>query len=784
MRGEVIMNNIDTNSTDPAIGISLRSRFSSVILPLATLVVALSITLLMWRAYDNSLKARLETVYQDKTARISDSIIDRMRDHEQVLRGAVGLFSVKEDVSRADWLHYVAVLQLDKNHPGILGVGFSKWLTPAEKDANVRQIRAEGFSDYSIRPEGKRPVYTSIIYLEPFNWRNQRAFGYDMYSEPLRRAAMDKARDENIATIAAKIILVQETDTDKQSGMLMYMPVYRQGMLLDSVERRRSAFIGFVYSPIRMNDFVGGTLKKLPRDIAFDISIIGNQTPDGLMFNSIQAQKLTLPEKYQAAITSSTTVQAYGSAWQFSFKTLPDFNKEINRGKLYMILAAGILISTLFSCLIFLILKTRNQAIKLANEMISNLNNRLSLAADSAQIGVWDWLVPENQLIWDKWMYVLYGVREEDFSSSYQAWQNGLHPDDKARGDEEISLALRGEREFNSEFRVVWPSGEVRHIKANALVLRDAVGIPFRMIGVNYDITERKRSEELVHEQAVLLELEVADRQRAQEHLAVKQLQLEALNNSLQERISEALAELRQRDQMMISQSRQAAMGEMIGNIAHQWRQPLNALAMTLGNITSAYQYNELTAEYLDKSVNNGNRLIQKMSSTINDFRNFFKPDKEAVSFSAREQIHHAVALVETGLTNQNISIHLEAPQDLMLSGFPNEYSQVLLNLLANSRDAIKESGASSGSITIRLYKQDEQGCVAVSDTGGGIPDDVIDKMFEPYFSTKEMGTGIGLYMSKMIIERSMDGTIKAHNKDGGAEFVIAVPNPGEPRHE
>ena len=770
------MNNKDINSTDHANGIPPRSRFSSVILPLATLVVALSITLLMWRAYDNSLKARLETVYQDKTARISDSIIDRMRDHEQVLRGAVGLFSVKEDVSRADWRHYVAALQPDKNHPGILGIGFSKWLTPAEKDANVRQIRAEGFSDYSIRPEGKRPVYTSIIYLEPFNWRNQRAFGYDMYSEPLRRAAMDKARDENIATIAAKIILVQETDTDKQSGMLMYLPVYRQGMLLDSVERRRSAFIGFVYSPIRMNDFVGGTLKKLPRDIAFDISIIGNQAPDGLMFNSIQAQKLTLPEKYQAAITSSTTVQAYGSAWQFSFKTLPDFNKEINRGKSYLILAAGILISVLFSCLIFLILKTRNQAIKLANEMISSLNNRLSLAADSAQIGVWDWLVPENQLIWDKWMYVLYGVREEDFSSSYQAWQNGLHPDDKARGDEEISLALRGEREFNTEFRVVWPSGEVRHIKANALVLRDAVGIPFRMIGVNYDITERKRSEELVHEQAVLLELEVAERQMAQEALSVKQMQLEALNNSLQERVSEALAELRQRDQMLISQSRQAAMGEMIGNIAHQWRQPLNALSMLLANIQMAYMYNEITADFMKGVIDKGNQLIQKMSTTINDFRNFFLPDKEAVSFSANSQINHALSLVEAGLNSQNIQIHLEAECEMPLTGLPNEYSQVILNLLSNAREAIKENNIPEGIIKIRLFEREGFACAAVSDNGGGIPADVIDKIFEPYFSTKEMGTGIGLYMSKMIIERSMNGTIEAHNIDGGAEFVVSIP--------
>ena len=272
----------------------------------------------------------------------------------------------------------------------------------------------------------------------------------------------------------------------------------------------------------------------------------------------------------------------------------------------------------------------------------------------------------------------------------------------------------------------------------------------------------------------LLLIFGLAHRLNSRQHLYTKEL--EAINSSLQERITTAIAEIRQKDQVMISQSRQAAMGEMIGNIAHQWRQPLNALAMTLGNIASAYQYNELTAEYLGKTVENGNRLIQKMSSTINDFRNFFKPDKAAVSFSAREQFSHAVALVEGGLKSQNISAHLEAPQDMVLTGFPNEYSQVLLNLFANSRDAIRESGAASGSLTIRLYERDGQGCVAISDTGGGIPDDIIDKIFEPYFSTKDMGTGVGLYMSKMIIERSMNGTIEAHNIEGGAEFTVVTP--------
>ena len=474
-------------------------------LPLAILVSSLLLTLFLWKMYDNSLHNRAQAIYADKTATISSHIVERLHDHEQVLRGAAGLFSVNEATSRVDWRQYVSALQLAENHPGILGVGFSKWIRPEEKEAHINKIRAEGFPEYSIRPAGERPEYTSIIYLEPFNAVNMRAFGFDMYSESVRRAAMDKARDGNITTIGAKITLVQETDKNKQSGMLMYVPVYKQGMQLDTVERRREAFVGFTYSPIRMNDFVYGTFKNLPQDIAFDITIVGGKTVDNLMFSSIQADKMILPENYTPVITTSTTVQAYGCSWQFSFKSLPQFNDELNRKQSYLFLCVGILFSALCSFLALLMTKLKNLAIRRADEKIDQLGQRLSLATDSAKIGVWEYLIPENQLIWDKWMYALYGVRAEDFSGAYQAWQDGLHPDDKIPGDEAINLALRGEKDFDIEFRVIWPTGEVRHIKANALLLRDVDGNPLRMIGTNYDITERTLAEQNQKESKELL---------------------------------------------------------------------------------------------------------------------------------------------------------------------------------------------------------------------------------------------------------------------------------------
>ena len=422
-------------------------------------------------------------------------IDDRLNTYAMILRGGAALFAASDSVSRRDWRTYVDTLRASEDVPGVQGIGFTQVIRPEELASHIARIRSEGFPEYSVRPPGKRDLYTSIIYLEPFRDRNLRAFGFDMFSEPVRRAAMEQARDTGNAALSGKVELVQETGKDVQAGTLMYVPVYRQGAPLDSVEQRRAALLGWAYSPYRMNDLMSGIISDWTKSAGntVDLHIYDGPaaSPGSLMFDN----KPGAPANTHSLFHTQRTIQFNnGAQWLLEFDSL-DGTSAINYASAWATLVGGLAISGLLFWLMLSIVNTRANAKRIAESLTeenSQLNRRLSLAADSAGIGVWDYLVAEDKLTWDKWMYALYGLREEDFSGAYAAWRNGLHADDKERGDREIEQALRGEKEFDTEFRVVWPSGEVRHIKAAAHVLRDEAGQPLRMIGVNYDITERK----------------------------------------------------------------------------------------------------------------------------------------------------------------------------------------------------------------------------------------------------------------------------------------------------
>lgn len=305
-------------------------------------------------------------------------------------------------------------------------------------------------------------------------------------------------------------------------------------------------------------------------------------------------------------------------------------------------------------------------------------------------------------------------------------------------------------------FRIISRAGNIKYISGCGELDLDSDGKDVGMSGTAQDITDRKTIERALIE---------------------NKQQLEELNQHLEQKVSEAVSELRKKDKILIAQSRQAAMGETIGNIAHQWRQPLNALGLIVQELKLTYGRAEFTKESLDANVDKAMLLINHMSKTIDEFQHFFKPNASRTLFSVNAAVAKALQLAESYLKKASITVEVVEQNQVQIDGYENEYSQVLLNILNNSKDAFEARDVESRLITIMIRREDCRSVVTVTDNAGGIPNDVIEKIFDPYFTTKgpQKGTGIGLYMARNIIEKHMHGSLSVRNGNGGSEFRIEI---------
>jgi PAS domain S-box-containing protein len=534
------------------------------------------------------------------------------------------------------------------------------------------------------------------------------------------------------------------------------------------------------------------------------------------------------------------------------------------------------------------------QVRQLADESLRESEERLALALEGGRMGLWEWDTRSDHSVWNATEYQLLGLPVGEGIEAAQQFFDRVHPEDLGRLDLILADLMKNGGDLYSEFRITRADdGQERWLAVAARILWDAAGQPIKMLGVNFDITERKQGEEAlkkaneelenrVAERTAELtqslnsrEREIAERQKSEERLrllidgardyAIVMLDVdgrviswnegakrlkgwdekeilgrhfslfypeeEVVAGSPEHELGLAAAEgryaeegwrvrkdgsrfmadvvitaihddsgklqgfskvtrditerqrtmeaLREKEQMLILQSRLAAMGEMIGNIAHQWRQPLNTLGLSIQQLKLYYQLGEFSKEFLDLTVRSSMELIEHMSKTIDDFRNYFKPDKEKGDFKVREAIEKTLSLLEDGFRSKNISFEVIAKDDPVIHGYRNEFTQVLLNILNNASDVLTERKRIDPKVTITFGTEGECCVVTIADNAGGISEEIINRVFDPYFTTKgpQQGTGIGLYMSKTIIEKNMGGKLTVVNLADGAEFRIEVCN-------
>ncbi|BCG46476.1 Multi-sensor hybrid histidine kinase [Citrifermentans bremense] len=717
------------------------------VLPYLVMALSFLMTFFFWRQYDHSLNVRSQVVFKDRADEIMAKFFTRMTDDEQILRGAAGLFNASENVTRDEWRRYALSLSLDKHFPGFQGLGFTEVVHPKDLERHIQRVRGEGFPDYRLWPEGKRREYTAIIYLEPFDWRNQRAFGYDMFSDPLRREAMSKARDLGEAVTTGPVTLVQETKADKQTGVLMYIPVYQRGLPLETVEERRSAVQGYAFSPIRIKNFLSATFPKMPNDIGFRIYIDKEPTPARLLYDSVADSNMELPESYRGELQTTRSFQRFGQNWLLTFQSLPQFAQEQRKSQSRGYLIVGITVSILLSVIAFMLRSAHAGAIAAAQALKESRELYRRISEDSpAYIATFlpdgaltyvnpalanDLRQPQEELVGRSFFEFIL----PEYQGPVRQGLNTLSPQHPTQTMEQ---ALKGPNDA-----VIW------HEWTHRAVFDEHGGIAeFQAVGQN--ITERKKAAE---ERARL-------------------------------------------EQQMLHTQKMESLGVLAGGVAHDFN---NILMAIIGNVDLSLMKIEeaspITANLrnIEKAAMRAADLAKQMLAYSGKGR--FVIEKVDLN-RLIEKLH---PILEPSLPdNAVLTLKLHKPLPVVEAD-ANQMRQILMNLFMNSVEALGENG---GEITIRtddreldreslkdllLGEDMAEGryvVLEVADTGCGMEKEVLDKVFDPFFTTKFTGRGLGL-AAALGIARGHKGGIRITSEPGkGSVFQVLLPTSEAPPQE
>lgn len=335
------------------------------LLPWIILTVSILLTIFVTFLIHTSMHDAAEEKFNAQIDATVYAIQNRIKTYEQVLGGASGFFAASDNMTREKWKIFVDEQDTRDRFSGIQGVGVSAIIYDKDNLAShIEQVRNEGLPNYTVWPEGDRKEYHPVIYLEPFDTRNQRAFGYDMYSEPTRQSAIDLARESGLPTLSGKIKLIQETETDIQSGFLIFFPIYDQEKSIQSTEDRINAFEGFVYAPFRMNDLMTNTIGKTYPDIVFVI-YDENEDPENILFDYAKINNIDESD-IDYTFTKTFTINVDQRNWILKFNALHSLHNDIENPLIILILSVGFGLSTA----LFFIFRAHNKILRLTEQSV------------------------------------------------------------------------------------------------------------------------------------------------------------------------------------------------------------------------------------------------------------------------------------------------------------------------------------------------------------------------------------------------------------------------------
>jgi PAS domain S-box-containing protein len=727
---------------------------------LAALVflASLAVTYVVSVKLERTAVADLENTFDYRARDVAAGIVRRMAVYEEVLRATRGFMRGSVDLTQADFAEYYGQLRLNENFPGIQALGIAAIVPADGLAAHEAGMRARGFPDYAVKPPGPRPVYTAVTHIQPFAGSNLRAFGYDMFSEPVRRAAMEAARDTGRAAATGRVTLVQE-DARKggpggQRGFLMYVPVYGAGLPYATPAERRAAIVAWVYAPFRMGDLMRGLGGEHAGDLDIEIYDGAAPAPDTLLYRSQEA-RAQQPGR-RPLFSYQTAVDTAGRHWTLLIRSAPPLEAELARRPAFAITVTGIGLGLLLAMVVWLLASERRRALQLAEGMTVELRtSRDSIDAERQRMRQ----ILENA--YDAFVAIDPGGRVTDWN--VQACRLfGWHHDD-AVGRDALDLLLPEDR------RAAWRDGLARLDGGTCALLsgptettvltRQGAAIPVE-IAVTV-LPEGHGVAAFVRDIRPRKEAEERERQR-------------------QQRLNEA------RTALLRSQKLEAV-GQLTGGVAHDFNNILHIISANVQLMMRKEPApNKRLTSILD-AVDRGTKLAAQL-----------------LAFARRQPLHPGVVDLAQLIERMDSLLH-RAAGDAVAIRFeiapalwpalvdPNQLENVLLNLVINARDAIRATPDGRGDITVALANvavapdsaladtgihPGDFVTLAVVDTGSGMPPDVMERAIEPFFTTKPegKGTGLGLSMAHGFAKQSGGHLRLASRLGQGTTVTLYLP--------
>lgn len=715
------------------------SAFSRIFVVLAVLAGMLVLTLSAWQQTIEETDKQENIRFQDDAHSLHDTITGELSSYIQAVEAARGLFAASVEVDRSEWNAYVNSLGLVQNYPGMHGLAFVQPITAAQKNAHIAKVRAEGYPDYTIHPEGARSNYASMVYFEPFNRANEPAFGYDLLTNAGMRPAMEAARDSGETAISGRVLHVQDSAADQEYGLSIFAPVFAKDMPLGTVEQRRAALTGYVYAPFHLDELVRPALIQQTSGLnieVFDAAEVGKQTVDNRLYDFDERAGLN-SRSYQPAFVRLETMQVAGHTFVIRYASLPEHRQDLTLQALPgFILFVGLLLSGLITAIVFLQSSARSRALKLAEKMTNDLRTERNMAvtiqhkdeAILSSIGDGVFVIDQNGLItmFNKAAELISGyTADEAFGRHYKGVLHFQNEEDGKLVEGFIITALSGKRaEMATHTMLKRKNGTTVPVADSAAPIMNAQGTIEGAVVVFRDTT----------------------RERQLEHMK----------------------------------------DEFLSVASHELRTPMGAVRANITMILGGDYgpVNKELVEPLEDMKQSTVRLVELVNDLLDVARIEAGRTRFVLSdFKLHEVAKETVASLAPLGKERGIPVELEVSAEAEVQGDIDKIRQVLTNLIGNSLKFTAQ-----GSIKVTLTTSDGMAEVSVADTGLGISPDDQKKLFTKFKQItsaqdgKPAGTGLGLYISRELI-RKMGGELRIKSSEigKGSVFAFTLPRAGTP---